>query len=67
MRECYDVHLLIQARMWRVLLQCIRALKKADDKLQSITEAEATMNEFLAVCKRAEKAAGGIGIVRTTK
>ena len=42
-REFYDVHLLTQARMWRALLRCVRAMKLAGDEPGQLAEAEAAL------------------------
>ena len=53
MRDFYDVHLLTQARMWRALLQAVRALKLAPDDPARINDAETALEEFLEVRQRA--------------
>lgn len=55
MREFYDVHLLIQTKMWHALLQCIRALKLASKDAAYVAKAETAIEEFLTVRKRASQ------------
>lgn len=55
MRNFYDVHLLTQAKMWRALLRCIRALKLAGDSPAYLVDAEAALEEFLTVRERAAR------------
>ncbi len=55
MRDFYDVHLLTQARMWRALLRCVRALQLAGREPARVAEAEAALEAFLAVRQRAAR------------
>jgi hypothetical protein len=55
MKSFYDVHLLTQARMWRALLQCIRALKLAHGEPGHLAEAQEALEAFLTVRNRAAR------------
>jgi hypothetical protein len=55
LRNFHDVHLLTQARMWRSLLRCLRALKQAGADPAAIVAAQSALDEFLRVRRRAAR------------